>query len=75
MIENTSILTKKQLIDEVIIPNIPSQYFRKFRLHYDKAASLRNLARKITNINPENEEHVNRRDKRREHNGNDKSDD
>lgn len=75
VIENASILTKKELIDEVFIPNIPFQYFRKFCIHYDKAASLRNLARKITDIIPENEEHVNRRDKRREHNGNDKSDD
>ena len=67
MSEDSTALTKKQMIDEIIIPNIPSQYLREFRLHSNDNDSLRELSRKLSDIIPENDE-SNRRDKRREGN-------
>ena len=74
MRENASVLTKKKLIEDIIIPNIPSQYSRKSHLHYEEADYFRDLATKLTNIIPKNEEHVNKRDKTREHNEKDTRD-
>lgn len=68
MSKKDSILTKKKLTNEIIIPNILSQYLKEFRFHYDEAGSHHGLARKYTDIITENEERGNRRDKRIEHN-------
>ena len=61
---------EKKLIDEIIIPNIPSQYLRDFRQHHEEANYLRDLGKKLTDIIPGDED-VNRRDKRRENSNKD----
>ena len=72
MSEDSISLTKKQMIDEIIIPNIPSQYLREFHLHSNENDSLRKLSRKISDIIPENDE--NRRDKGKKWNRNNNRD-
>ena len=71
MSENTSAPTKKQLIDKTIIPNILSKYLRYIYLHYEEKNALRNFARQITDKIPKHEGKNNKRDNRKEHNGND----
>ena len=47
---------EEKMIDEIIIPNIPSQYLREFRLHHEEDNSLRDLGKKLTDIIPEDED-------------------
>ena len=69
MSEDSFSLTKKQMIDEIIIPNIPSQYLREFRLNSNENDSLRKISRKLSDIIPENDE-SNRRNKGKKGNRN-----
>ena len=57
------------MIDEIIIPNIPSQYLRELRLHSNENDSFSKLSRKLSDIIPENDKY-NRRDKGRKGNRN-----
>ena len=54
--EDSIALTKKQIMDEIIILNIPSQYLRKYGLHSNDTDSLHELSRKISDIIPENDD-------------------
>ena len=62
MSEDSISLTKKEMIDEIVIPNIPSQHLREFRLHSNENDSLRELSRKLSDIIPDNDD-SNRREK------------
>ena len=41
------------MIDEIIIPNLPSQHLREFRLHRIETNPLREISRKLSDIIPE----------------------
>ena len=60
----------RKTIDEIIIPNIPSQYLREFRLHHEEGNSLSDLGKKLTDIIPETKD-VNKKNKRRENSNKD----
>jgi len=62
MSEGSNALTKEQMIEEVIVPNIPTQYLREFRLHSNVNDSLRELTRKLSDIIPENDDSNSRRE-------------
>ena len=55
MSEEFIALTKKKIIDEIIIPNISSQYLQEFRLHSNNTNYLHELLRKLSDIIPEND--------------------
>jgi len=67
--EENLALTKKQMIDKIVIPNIPSQYLREFCLHHNEKDTLCELSHKLSDIIPENND-IRQRDKRRERNNN-----
>ena len=69
MSEDSIVLTKKQIMNEIIISNIPLQYLREFRLYSNDIDSLRKLSRKLSDIIPENDDRNRRYNGRR---GNDR---
>ena len=72
MSEDSISLTKKQMMDEIIIPSIPFQHLREFRLNSNENDSLREISRKLSDIIPDNDE--NRRDQGKKGNRNNNRD-